>query len=162
MARTRTAKHPKPVEPEEESQEIPDEEPATTPVPQGGFETHGRTGSDPTPVSKADAVRAALKEGLDAPGDIAEFIKAKYGIELPKQMISSYKAQQKARDAKKEAPKPKPGRKPRTPAVENYVAPPPKKAGDGEVDLLAAMEAMKPLVASLGADKVKRIVDLLG
>lgn len=28
--------------------------------------------------------------------------------------------------------------------------------------LLVAMEAMKPLVANMGAEKVKRIVDLLG
>jgi hypothetical protein len=64
------------------------------------------------------------------------------------------------------APKGKPGRTPRaapSQAVEGYLAPPPKPRGSGgEPDILEAMEAMKPLVASLGADKVKRIVDLLG
>ena len=45
---------------------------------------------------------------------------------------------------------------------EGYVAPPEKpRAVTGETDLLAAMEAMKPLVAALGAEKVKRIADLL-
>ena len=46
-------------------------------------------------------------------------------------------------------------------AVEGYLAPPLKPSADGEAALLAAMEAMKPLVAALGADKVKRIADLL-
>ena len=63
------------------------------------------------------------------------------------------------------ATKGKPGRKPKAApgqAVEGYLAPPPKpQASGGESDLLAAMEAMKPLVAALGADKVKRIADLL-
>ena len=46
-------------------------------------------------------------------------------------------------------------------AVEGYLAPSKIDAiGDG--DLLDALEKMKPLVASLGPDKVKRIVDLLG
>jgi hypothetical protein len=30
------------------------------------------------------------------------------------------------------------------------------------MDLLAALEAMKPLVVALGAEKVKRVADLLG
>ena len=67
---------------------------------------------------------------------------------------------------KVETPAAKPGRKPKaapSQAVEGYLSAPPKQRGTGaEPDLLDAMEAMKPLVASLGADKVKRIVDLLG
>ena len=42
----------------------------------------------------------------------------------------------------------KPRRKPKA-AVEGYLAPPPKPVGEGEPDLLAAMEAMKPLVDAL-------------
>jgi hypothetical protein len=42
------------------------------------------------------------------------------------------------------------------------LAPPPKPAPTGGSGLLDAMEAIKPLVASLGAEKVKRIGDLLG
>jgi len=83
---------------------------------------------------------------------------------MNRQTFSSCKAQQKMRDAKKReaaAPKGKPGRKPRA-AVEAYLSPPPKAPANGEPDLLEAMEAMKPLFASLGADKVKRIADLLG
>jgi len=70
-------------------------------------------------------------------------------------MASTYKANAKKK-AGESAPKGKPGRKPK---VEGAVAPP-KPAGEG--DLLDAIEAMKPLIASLGADKVHRLVDLLG
>ena len=64
------------------------------------------------------------------------------------------------------APKGKPGRKPKAAAsqgVEGYLAPPPKpQAPSEQPDLLAAMEAMKPLVEALGKDKAHRIIDLLG
>jgi hypothetical protein len=75
-------------------------------------------------------------------------------------MWSSYRAQLRAQEQKnalkgaKRVPKPKA-------AVEGYVAPP-KLEAKGDGDLLDALEAMKPLVDKLGADKVKRIVDLLG
>ena len=67
---------------------------------------------------------------------------------------------EKAQDA---APAARPARKPKAAAqaVEGYLAPP-SFPDDGGIDLLDAMEAMKPLIASLGAEKVKRIVDLLG
>jgi hypothetical protein len=81
-------------------------------------------------------------------------------------MWSSYKAQQKARDAKSsDAPKGKPGRKPKaapSQAVEGYLAPPPKSVPAGGDDLIESLETLKPLIAQYGADKVKRLVDLLG
>jgi hypothetical protein len=45
--------------------------------------------------------------------------------------------------------------------VEGYLAPPPKPGSTGGSESLDAMEAMKPLVAALGAERVKRIADLL-
>jgi hypothetical protein len=156
MAKKKSA--PKHVEPEEESQELPEEEPETE------EEATGKA------ISKAAAVRDALEQGEESPEDGVAYIKKIHGIEMTRQTFSSYKAQEKSRQAKKQeaAPKAKPGRKPRevaapSQAVEGYLAPPSKPpVVAGETDLLAAMEAMKPLVASLGADKVKRIVDLLG
>ena len=47
-------------------------------------------------------------------------------------------------------------------AVEDFLAPHPKPAQTDGSDLLDAMEAMKSLVASLGKEQVKRIVDSLG
>jgi hypothetical protein len=105
---------------------------------------------------------------MESPADGTGFIKSHYGIDMTNQMFSSYKAQQKARDSKKEAaaPKGKPGWKPKaapSQAVEGYLAPPPKpKAVNGEADLIESLETLKPLIAQYGAEKVERLVDLLG
>src|SRR4051794_23156671 len=158
MAKKKSAA-PKHVEPEEESQEVPEEEPET-----GDDEPEARGKA----ISKAAAVRDALEQGEESPDDGVAYIKKIHGIEISKQMFSSYKTKEKARQSENQEPaasKGRPGRKPKaTPsqAVEGYLAPPPTpQAAGGETDLLAAMEAMKPLVAALGADKVKRIADLL-
>lgn len=49
-------------------------------------------------VTKSDAVRAALKEGVDKPQDAVEWIKTKYGIEITPQHFSSYKSQIKKQE----------------------------------------------------------------
>ena len=82
-------------EPEEEfNQDVPDEEPARVideeesddaPEPNGGS------------ISKAEAVRNALAEGHDKPGDIADFARKHYGLEISNQQVSAYKSQNKAR-----------------------------------------------------------------
>jgi hypothetical protein len=110
-------------------------------------------------MSKADAVRAALSEGIEAPQEAVAFIKHRFGIEMGAQHFSSVKSQQKKREG---APAARRGRKPKQAAADGYVAPPPRPAASGGSDLLDAMEAMKPLIAQYGADQVKRIVDLLG
>ena len=46
--------------------------------------------------------------------------------------------------------------------VEGYVAPPEKPKADGEPDVLLALETVKELVGQFGADKLKRMVDLIG
>jgi hypothetical protein len=120
----------------------------------GGQEGHGFAPNDRPVITKAEAVRRAMAAGMNMPDDGVGFIKAQFGIDLPKQMWSSYRAQQKARDAKKAEGKSK--------RVEGYLAPPSKKSANGEGDLLAAMEAIKPLVDNLGKDQAHRIIDLLG
>jgi hypothetical protein len=59
------------------------------------------------------------------------------------------------------APKGKPGRKPKAPLVEGYVAPPEKPKAAGEPDILMALEGVKSLVGQFGADRVKKMIDLL-
>ncbi|WP_165252191.1 thioesterase [Paludisphaera soli] len=117
-------------------------------------------------ISKAAAVRDALEQGEESPDDGVAYIKKIHGIEISKQMFSSYKTKEKTRQSENQqpaAPKGKPGRKPNgETAPEPRPAPAARPAANGEPDLIEAMEAMQPLVASLGADKVKRIVDLLG
>lgn len=113
---------------------------------ESGQETH-----DKEPVSKADAVRAALAKGLDSLDDIEGFVKSQYGLEISRQMLSSYKAQQRAREAKKAGGEPaKRGPKPKAAA---------SSGGDG--DILSALEALKPLIASQGAEKLHRLIDVL-
>lgn len=144
---------PQHVEPENESQEVPDTEPVR----------RVERAPDAKAISKAEAIRRMLAEGIDNPTVGSHEIKKRFGIELTPQHFSATKAQMKGKEAKSPGtPKGKPGRKPKA-AVEGYLAPPPKPQPPGEQpDLLAAMEAMKPLVAALGAEKVKRIADLLG
>ncbi len=77
------------------------------------------------------------------------------------QHFSAVKATEKKKAG---APKAKRGRKPKaaSQAVEDYLAPPPTIVPTGEGDLLDALAAMKPLIAQYGAEKVKKMVDLLG
>lgn len=56
--------------------------------------------NQPSKVNKADIVRQALAQGLDDLDDIADFIKKQHGIDIPRAQLSSYKAQQRARDRK--------------------------------------------------------------
>jgi len=60
-------------------------------------------------ISKAEAVRQALAEGLSSPGDIADCAKAKHGLDIPKPQVSAYRAQNKAKGT---APKATRGRTP--------------------------------------------------
>jgi hypothetical protein len=112
-------------------------------------------------VSKAEAVRQALAAGKEMPEEGVAYLLDNFGIVMDRQTFSSNKAQEKARQAKKAeaSAKSKPGRKPKA-AVEGHAAPVPKHRGNG--DVLETLEALKPLIASHGADRVKRLVDLLG
>jgi hypothetical protein len=153
MAKKKSAA-PKHVEPEDESQESPEEEPETEET--DSTSSHGKA------ISKAEAIRRVIADGIDNPSVGSQEIKKRFGIDVTPQHFSATKAQMKSKQG---GPKGKPGRKPKgatSQAVEGYLAPPPKPAPAGGSELLDAMEAMKPLVASLGKEQVKRIVDLLG
>jgi hypothetical protein len=94
-------------------------------------------------------VRAALAEGLDQPTDGVAYIKAEFCIDLPRPMWSSYRAQLKAGEQEASGAAPKPSVSP-------------KHGGGGETDLIDAMETLKPYVAEHGAERLKRIIDLIG
>ena len=154
MARGK-AKHlaPAPVEPEEESQEMPEVE------EEGEPEVAGRKG-----MNKSKAARAAIDAGYEKPVEAVAYIKRQFGIDMDPQRFSSIKSNYRKAQGEvksgKATPAPGLGRKVATPAVEGYVAPPPRQADGG--DLLDTLEALKPLIAQHGADKLKRMVDLLG
>lgn len=135
MARARTAKHPKP-----EVAETPAE---PEPAAKASRNAHGVR----IPATKTEAVKMAIAAGFDSPQAGSGYINSMYGMDVSPQHFSSTKSQLKSKEEK---------------SVNGYVAPPPKPAANGEEELLAAMEAMKPLVASLGVEKVKRLADLLG
>src|SRR3954471_15918281 len=123
MARKKTAA-PKHVEPEDESQDVEEQE-----EPETG-ERVDEPGAGGKAISKAAAVRDALEQGEESPEDGVAYIKKIHGIEMTRQSFSSYKTQEKARQAKK-PPKGKPGRKPKeapSQAVEGYQVPPPQTA----------------------------------
>jgi hypothetical protein len=147
------------VEPEAASQEVLDEEPASVIEPEEE--------SDGASISKAAAVRDALAKGNDSPEAGIGYLHSVYGIVMTRQMFSSYKAQEKARQAKKQAAAPakaepaKRGPKPREAAAVAAPSPVVRKA-NGQADLLDALTAMKPLIAQYGAEQVKKMVDLLG
>jgi hypothetical protein len=152
----KSAPAPVELEPEEISQEEPDEEEPDT-------EEDDEPDASGKAISKAAAVRDALEQGEDGPEDGVAYIKKIHGIEMTRQMFSSYKAQEKARQAKKQeaAPKAKPGRKPREASAEPAAparAVRPEPTGDG--DMIDDLAAVKHLVQKLGAEQVRKIVGL--
>jgi hypothetical protein len=112
-------------------------------------------------ISKAEAVRQALSAGMETPEDGVGFIKSNYGIEISKQIWSSYRAQQKARDGKKAegSSKGKPGRKPAV-AKLDQVAKSSQPAVGGSV--IGDLAAVKALVEKLGVAEVVEIAKLFG
>lgn len=105
--------------------------------------------SDSAPAgvkTKADAVRAAQAQGIESPKAISEFVKTTYGMDITAATVSAYKSADKAK-GKKKTPRNK------TTGSESHGF----VAGEG---LFSHLEAVKVLVKQLGADQVKRMVDL--
>ena len=124
------------------------------PQGQGG---HGFAPSGPS-ISKSAAVRAAVDAGAESPEDGVAFIKAHYGLEISKTHFSAAKSKYKSDGAPRKGTR---GRKPK--AVEGILSAPKRaRSANGHKDLLAAIEAIKPLVDSLGVERVKKIAELLG
>ncbi len=157
MARKKSTPGQQQIEPEDKNQEVE----ATQGGGQGG---HGFAPGSSRKMSKTDAIRAAIAEGIESPSDGVDFIRTRFGIEMSKGHFSATKSKLKAMEsAKKAAPRaaPKSATKRKTEPAGDYQTPPEQPAGrDG--NLLDALEQMKPLIAQYGPDHVKRMVDLLG
>ncbi|MBA3388952.1 MAG: hypothetical protein H0U02_06250 [Rubrobacter sp.] len=141
------------VEPEDESQDVtePEEQDEAKAEPKGGKAS----------ISKTDAIRAALAEGMESPEDGTGFIKSRFGIEISKQHFSATKSQIKKKDGAA-APKRKRaarGEKAPAPAPAPQAAPTAQPATTGP-DMIGDLEAVKSLVKKLGAEQVRRIVGL--
>ncbi len=161
MARKKTTPGPQHVEAEAETQD-------SEAMQGGGQKGHGFAPGSSRKMSKTDAIRAAMAEGIESPGDGVDFIRRRFGIEMSKGHFSATKSKLKSAEAvgatkggaRKSTPTqnaPKAAMKPQP--VERHQ---PERLSGGEGGLLSAMETMKPLVERMGKDQVKRIVDILG
>jgi hypothetical protein len=102
----------------------------------------------PSVKTKTDAFRAAVAQGIESPKAISEYVKTIYGMEMSAGMVSAYKSMEKNKGKKK----PKAVKAPKAPAAND---------GNGVGhDLMSQLESIKVLVKGLGADQVKRMVDL--
>jgi hypothetical protein len=144
----------RPVEPEEESQEIPgdDEQPVSRP---SGPKAAPKTAAKAETISKAEGVRRAMAEGLDDLDDIEDFLKKQYGISMPRPQISAYKAQQKARLAKQSGGETAPRRRAATPAA------PAQAPAQQTTGLIGDIQTVRQLIAKHGAEGLKALVDAL-
>ena len=106
-------------------------------------------------ISNAQAVRNALASGHESIDAIDSFVRDEYGKEIPRQQISAYKSQTK----RKAGEPPRRGRAPKA-AVEGYLAPP-RTPQAGDADLIDTLRALKPLVAKVGVENVKKLAELL-
>lgn len=138
---------PQPVEPGDGAQEAEG----------GGQEGHGFAPGNGKSITKSEAVRRALADGVVLPADGVAYIESHFGLKMGPTHFSAVKSNHpKKQGATKVRAKGGPKRADAGPR------PTPAIPANGEADLLQALEAIKPLVASLGVDKVKRLAERLG
>jgi hypothetical protein len=102
-------------------------------------------------VSKMEAVRQTLAQGIDKPQEGIDHIKQNFGIDLPAGIFSSYKSMI---NSKKGVAPGKRGRKPKSMSATGSGS----KAHGGDVLQLA--QEVKALVGKYGADAVKGMADV--
>lgn len=108
------------------------------------------------PMSKADAVRAAVAKGYDKPAAGVKFILDEFGIEITPGTFSATKAQQKNRAAKKNG-KPEGGINPV--GIRSAARATGGSSNHGKAADLA--RSVKELIAAYGADEVAAMVTVL-
>ncbi|WZO97976.1 hypothetical protein EP7_005028 [Isosphaeraceae bacterium EP7] len=126
---------------------------------------NGSTEVDGAPLSQTDAVKAALDGGYEMPGEATDYIRDQYGMEVTKAYFSAIKSKLKSQGGTVK----KRGYTRSAATVAKHAgasstsqASARLKSAGGDEGLLKALEVMKPLVEKLGAEKVRRLVDLLG
>lgn len=105
-----------------------------------------KTAEEPQ-ITKAEAVRRALAEGIESPKAGVVFIKEKFGIDIAPVHFGAQKFQIRKRERELMGEIEDTGR---------------GRSARGQDDLVKSMETLKVLVEQLGVDKVKRLAELLG
>lgn len=100
-------------------------------------------------ITKTEAVRRALAEGLTKAADAIEFMKTKFGIEMTPQAFSVNKSQLKKKEE---------GTTPRAPRATAPASAPSAQNGD---DGLGLARSVRELVNQYGAEKVKAMADII-
>jgi hypothetical protein len=98
-------------------------------------------------ITKSDAVRRALADGVDSPSDGVAYIKSKFGLDITNQQFSTVKFQEGKKKAGGKAPA-KRGRPAASPST------------NGVPNMALQIEAIKTLVDQLGVDQVVSIARL--
>lgn len=99
-------------------------------------------------MTKAEAVRRALAEGIENPTEGSEYVKSKFGLDIAPGMFSSYKSQMKAKQAGGGGKEKSGGRGG-------------KAGGAGGID--GAVEAagqLRELVREHGYDNIKKLLEI--
>jgi hypothetical protein len=99
----------------------------------------------PALMSKMDAVRAALKEGVKKPAEGVVFIKDNFGINIAPQMFSAYKIHARKKSGR--------GRKATANGSTNH-----NRNLDGSLELVIGV---KQLIDKHGSDKVVEMAKVL-
>lgn len=105
-------------------------------------------------ITKTEAVKAALAEGMESPEEGVAFIKSKYGLDITKPQFSTYKSLSKKKNGGSMRAKSQPM------ASAPAAAPTPARSASG--DVAVGVETIKSLVDKLGVDQVVRIAQLFG
>jgi hypothetical protein len=104
-------------------------------------------------LKKSDAMREAIKRGIDKPQDASEFIKKEFGLDVAPQVFSSFKSISKKKGA---------GSTVESMASTVFAAAP--KANGHHVNIGGAIELakqLKGLVTQYGADEVSGMLAVL-
>jgi hypothetical protein len=149
MARTKKADTPKVAVDEEGFPLIGSNTPTTEETPVA------KTSAPAETMSKADAVRAAVKAGYNKPKEGVDYIKSEFGMDISTGTFSVTKSQ----DAKKSGKggKKKAAKVTRTPRAVAATAAP---SANGTASSL--LRAVKDLADKYGADEIREILSILG
>lgn len=112
-----------------------------------------KSDGDTATITKAEAVRHALADGIDKPEDGVSFLKEKFGLTITAQQFSTYKSIEKKRAGKA------PRRRAASARQSGALAAP---SSNGPSGLATSVEAIKTLVEMYGVEQVVSIAQLFG